>query len=55
MGHIQFELNCGYHSQVSFEDKCDIRSRSSLAKELAMKLRKLINIYRQIFLHTQKL
>ena len=51
-GHMLFKLNCGYHSCVSFKDECNPRSRSFLAKELAMKLRKLMNVCRQNLLHT---
>ena len=43
-GQKPFELNCGYHPRVSFEDECDACSRSFLADELATKLRKLMNI-----------
>ena len=49
------ELNYGYHSYVSFEDKCNARSRSSLAKELVVELRELMNVCCQSFLHTQDL
>ena len=55
MGHTLLELNCGYHPRILFEDKYDARSRSSLAKRLAMELRKLINVCRQNFLHAQDL
>ena len=54
-GHTPFELNCSYHPRVSFEDKCDACSRSSLAKGLAMELRELMNIYCQNLLYTQDL
>ena len=55
MDHTSFELNCGYHSYLSCKDKCDARSRSSLAKELAMELRELMNVCHQNFLHIQDL
>ena len=51
--HTLFELNCGYHPRVSFEDKCNLCSRSSSANGLAIKLRKLINIYCQNLFYTQ--
>ena len=54
-GHISFELNCGFHPRVSFEDNVDPCSRSRLADELAKELRKLINICQQNLLYAQKL
>ena len=54
-GHTPFELNCGYYPRISFEDKCNIRYRSSLANRLAVELRKLINVCCQNMLHTQDL
>ena len=33
MGHTLFELNCGYHPCVFFEDKCNAYSRSSFIKK----------------------
>lgn len=55
MGYTSFELNCGYHLWVFFEDKYDTRYRFFLANELAMKLRELINFCHQNILHTQDL
>ena len=55
IGNTPFELNYGYHLYVSFEDKFDVRFRSSLSKELAMELRELINICHQNLLHAQDL
>lgn len=49
--HILFKLNCGYHSHVFFEDKYNAYFQSFLAKELAVKLRELINVCWQNFLH----
>lgn len=51
MGYILFELNYGYHPWVSFENKWDVYLRFFLANKLAIKLRKLIYIYCQIFLY----
>ena len=53
MGHIPFKLNCGYDSHVSFEDECNACSKSSSIKDLAMKLRELMNVCCQNFLHVQ--
>ena len=55
MGHTPFKLNYGYHPSVSFEDKCNARSRSFSAERLAIELRELMNIYCQNFLHAQDL
>ncbi len=54
-GHTPFELNCGYHPRVSFEEDIDSRSRSSSANELAEELRELIEVCCQNFLHAQEL
>ena len=54
-GHIAFELNCGYHVHVFFEDKYNAHSKSSSAKGLAMKLRELINVCLQNLLYAQDL
>ena len=54
-GHILFELNCGYHPCIFFEDEYNARFRSSSAKELTMELKELINVYCQNLLHVQDL
>ena len=54
-GHTSFELNCGFHPRVSFEDDVDPRSRSRSADELAKELRELMNICQQNLLHAQEL
>ena len=54
-GHILFELNRGYHPQVSFKDKCNAYSKSLSANRLAMELRELINVCYKNLLHTQDL
>ena len=53
--HIPFELNYGFHLRISFEDKCNVQSRSSTANKLAIKLWKLVIVCRQNFLHVQDL
>ena len=55
MGHTSFELNCGYHPHVFFEDKYNACSKSCSAKGLAIELRELLNICCQNLLHTQDL
>ncbi len=42
--HTPFELNCGYHPKVSFEEDVDPRSRSRSANELAEELRELMEV-----------
>ena len=54
-GHMPFELNCDYHSQVFFKDNVVLHSKSCLANELAKNLRKLMDICQQNLLHAQKL
>ncbi len=54
-GHIPFELNCGYHARVSFEDDVDLRSRSRSANELAEELRELMEVCSQNLLYAQEL
>ena len=51
-GHIPFELNCGYHLKVSFEEDVDSRLRSCFVNKLAEKLKKLIEICCQNLFHT---
>ncbi len=54
-GHIPFELNCGYHPRVFFEEDVDSRSRSRSINELAKELKKLIEVCYQNFFHAQEL
>ncbi len=53
--HILFELNCGYHPKVSFEEDVDPRSRSCSANKLVEELRELMEICCQNFLPAQEL
>ncbi len=43
-GHPPFELNCGYHPRVSFEENVKPRSRSGSVNELAEELRELMEV-----------
>ena len=54
-GHTLFELNYGFHPQVSFENDVNPCSRSRSANELAKELRKLMEICQQNLLHAQEL
>ncbi len=55
IGHTPFELNCGYHPRVSFEEYVDLRLRSRSANELAEELRELMEVCCQKLLHAQEL
>ncbi len=50
-GHTPFELNCGYHPRVSFEEDVDSHSRSRSANELAKELKELMEVWCQNLLH----
>ncbi len=54
-GHTPFELNCGYHPRVSFEEDVDPRSRSCSARKLAEELRELMEVCCQNLPHAQEL
>ena len=53
--HTSFELNCGYHSQVFFENNVNPCSKSCSADKMAKELKKLMDICQQNQLHAQKL
>ncbi len=53
--HTPFELNCGYHPRVFFEEDVDPCSRARSANELVEELRELIEVCCQNFLHAQEL
>ncbi len=50
-----FELNCGYHLRIFFEEDVDPCSRSCFANKLAEELTELIEICCQNLLHAQEL
>ena len=54
-GHMPFQLNCGYHPRVSFEEDTNLHSRSKLADELSAELRDLMTVYQENLHHAQKL
>ena len=41
-GHTPFELNCGYHPYMSYEEKVDPYSQSKSTDKLAEELRELM-------------
>ena len=54
-GHTPFELNCGYHPRVSYEEDLDPRSKSKTAEELFSELRNLMAVCQQNLHHAQEL
>ena len=54
-GHTSFELNCGYHPRVSYEEDLDLRSKSKTAEELSSELRNLMAVCQQNLHHAQEL
>ena len=44
-GHTFFELNCGYHHRMLYEEKVDPHSQSKSADELFKELKELIVVY----------
>ena len=50
-GFTPFELNCGYHPRVSYEEDFNPRSKSKTAKELSFELRNLIAACQQNLHH----
>ena len=55
IGYTSFELNCGYHLRVSYQEDVDPRSRSKSADELTEKLRNLMVTYKEILQHAQEM
>ena len=54
-GHTAFELNCGYHPQMSYEEEVDPRSKSKSADKLSAELRELMFVCRENLHHAQEL
>ena len=54
-GHTPFELNCGYHLWVSYEEDIDPCSKSNLANVLSAELRELMTVCRENSQHAQEL
>ena len=55
MGYMPFELNCGYHSRISYKENVDPYSRSKAVDELTEKLKNLMATCREIIQHAQEL
>ena len=55
IGFTSFELNCGYHPRVSYEEDLNPRSKSKTAEELSSELRELMSACQQNLHHVQEL
>ena len=53
-GHTSFELNCGYHPRVSYEEDLDPCLKSKIAEKLSFKLQNLVAVCQQNLYHAQK-
>lgn len=53
--YIPFELNCGYHTRVSFEEDVDLCSRFRFTDKLVDELRELMEICFLNLLYAQDL
>ena len=54
-GHISFELNYGYHPQMSYKKDVDPRFQSKSADELSAELRELMIVCHKNLYHVQEL
>ena len=54
-GHTPFELNCGYHPRMSYEEDINPRSKSKSADDLSSELRDLMTVCRENLQHAQDL
>ncbi len=54
-GHTLFELNCGYHPCIFYEDEVNPRSQSKPAEELATELKELLTVCWENLQHVQDL
>ena len=54
-GHTPFELNCGYHPWMSYEEEVDPHSKSKLADKPSAELRELMIVCRKNLYHAQEL
>ena len=45
IGYTLFELNYGYHPQMSYKEDVNPRSQSKLADKLLVKLKELMIVY----------
>ena len=52
---MPFELNCGYHPRMLYEEEVDPHSQSKSADELSAELKELMIVYQENLYHAQKL
>ena len=55
IGHTPFELNCGYHPRMSYEEDVNPRSHSKSADKLLAELRELMIVCQKSLHHAQEL
>ena len=53
--HTLFELNCGYHAWILYEEDVDPRSQFKFPDELSAELRELMIVCRENLFHAQEL
>ena len=53
-GYTLFELNCGYHPQMSYKEDVDPRFKSKSANKLSTKLKELMIVCRKTFHHAKE-
>ena len=54
-GYTPFELNCGYHPRVSYEEDIDPRFKCKSANDLANDPKELMAVYQENLQHAQDL
>ena len=54
-GNTPFELNCGYHPQMSYKEEVNPRSKSKSADELSAKRIELMIVCQENLYHAQEL
>ena len=54
-GHTSFELNCGYHPWMLYEEEVDSRSKSKSADKLSAELRELMIVCQENLHYAQEL
>ena len=53
-GHTLFELNCGYHLRISFEEDTNLCSQLKTADKLLAKLQKLMTVCQENLYHAEE-
>ena len=54
-GHTPFELNCGYHPRMLYEEEVDSHSKSKSANKLLAELKELMIVCQENLHHVQEL